>query len=321
MQVAEIKRHNVPTVERKLVMLVNLGSGKGRSGDSMEQLESAPASVRDRILSTHSIRQGIGLQETIRRAAQEAKENQAVLVVVGGDGTINAALPHILEHRVTFAVVPGGTFNLFAKEHKLPENFAEALDIALNGVVKAIPLYQVNDILFAVNASLGLYPRIIQARESHQKRFGRFRWVAFLSGIWTCLTQARPQRMKLTSEGFSRAINTPLLFSTISRMQLELLNLQDEKAADDQGFVAIVLKAKERLQLMKLLGRMALGMPESPEYYEHIVCRELQIDSHRKSLRVVVDGEIRNVSTPVRMRALPSAALFVALPDPDKNVN
>jgi diacylglycerol kinase family enzyme len=49
----------------------------------------------------------------------------------------------------------------------------------------------INDRVFLVNASLGLYPDLLEDREAYKARFGRSRWVAFVAG---CATLLRAQR-------------------------------------------------------------------------------------------------------------------------------
>ena len=43
----------------------------------------------------------------------------------------------------------------------------------------------VNDRVFLVNASLGLYAKLLEDREAFKAQYGRHRWVAFWSGLLT----------------------------------------------------------------------------------------------------------------------------------------
>lgn len=45
----------------------------------------------------------------------------------------------------------------------------------------------INDRVFLVNASLGVYPELQQNREAYKARFGRSRWVAFVAACATLL--------------------------------------------------------------------------------------------------------------------------------------
>ena len=61
---------------------------------------------------------------------------------------------------------------------------------------KPVQVAGVNDRVFLVNASLGLYPDLLEDREAYKARFGRSRWVAFVAG---CATLLRAQPLRMTA--------------------------------------------------------------------------------------------------------------------------
>ena len=78
-------------------------------------------------------------------AAQAVVDGFDVVVAAGGDGTLNEAVnglaPSLLNrHPVRFGALPLGTANVFALEHRLPLNLAEAWQVVLNGRERAIDL-------------------------------------------------------------------------------------------------------------------------------------------------------------------------------------
>src|SRR5256885_3573742 len=79
-------------------------------------------------------------------------------------------------------VVPLGTFNYFAREQALSLDPAQAVQDILQalqaGQMRPVNVGLVNERLFLVNASLGLYPRLLDERERASTRFGRTRLVA-----------------------------------------------------------------------------------------------------------------------------------------------
>ena len=78
-------------------------------------------------------------------AAQAAADGFDVVVAAGGDGTLNEAVnglaPSLLRgNPVRFGALPLGTANVFALEHRLPLNLAEAWQVVLDGRERAIDL-------------------------------------------------------------------------------------------------------------------------------------------------------------------------------------
>lgn len=92
------------------------------------------------------------------RARQAAREGRP-LVVIGGDGSINAVVNGILtaERKVPLGIVPAGSGNDFAyRALLLPRNPAQAVERALYGEPVAVDVGKVNDHYFVNAFSVGL---------------------------------------------------------------------------------------------------------------------------------------------------------------------
>ena len=85
------------------------------------------------------------LAETIRRdhatrlAKQAVEEEFDVVVVLGGDGTLNEAANGLIHSQTALAVLPGGSTNVFARTLGLPDDPVEATGILLETMDKANP--------------------------------------------------------------------------------------------------------------------------------------------------------------------------------------
>lgn len=77
-------------------------------------------------------------------AARAAAENRGLVIVCGGDGTLNEIVnglaAHQNGHRVPLALLPGGTANVLAKELDLPWDIPKAAEKLVHGTVKEIAL-------------------------------------------------------------------------------------------------------------------------------------------------------------------------------------
>jgi len=117
--------------------------------------------------------------ETKRRGpAIEAARNAAgdevdVVVVLGGDGTVNEVVNGIVGTATELAVVPGGSTNVFARALGLSGNPVEAtseiLDALRTGRRREVNLGLANDRYFTFCAGLGIDAEVVRHVERHRR--------------------------------------------------------------------------------------------------------------------------------------------------------
>jgi diacylglycerol kinase (ATP) len=118
-----------------IAVLVNPVSGRGIGADgghvAIERLRARGAEVR--------VYQGASAEETVALGKRAVDEGPDVLVVAGGDGTVSSVLAPVLESGTPLAVIPGGTGNDLAREHRIPlDDAAAAADLALDGARRRV---------------------------------------------------------------------------------------------------------------------------------------------------------------------------------------
>lgn len=148
---------------RSAVLIINPLSGHGRH---QVQIDAHTALA-------HEVLTARGLSVTIRlttRAgdartfAQEAVAAECDLVVVwGGDGTINEAASALIHTDVPMGIVPAGSGNGLASDLLIPFDARAALHLAATGRTRAIDAGQVDDCVFFNIAGVGI-DAVIAAR-------------------------------------------------------------------------------------------------------------------------------------------------------------
>src|SRR5690606_8101668 len=116
-----------------------------------------------------------------------AAARSGIVVAAGGDGTINAVAQAALGSRCVLGVLPHGTFNYFCRTHGIPEDVELATRLLLAARVQPVQVGLVNDKVFVVNASIGMYPRLLEDRETFKRQYGRSRLVALWAAAMTML--------------------------------------------------------------------------------------------------------------------------------------
>ena len=166
------------------------------------------------------------LQRVATDAATQAAARGTAVIAVGGDGSLNTVAQAAHAAGCAMGVIPYGTFNYFARTHGIPTDPAAAARLLLDASPSPVQVAAINDRLFLVNASLGVYPELLQDREAFKARFGRSRWVAFVAGMTTLLRAQRRLRLHIEMGATVRDVQTLTLFVGNNRLQLEQLGAE-----------------------------------------------------------------------------------------------
>jgi diacylglycerol kinase family enzyme len=258
------------------------------------------------------------LPRVARVAARRAVSHRTAVVAVGGDGTLNAVAQAAHAAGCVIGVVPRGTFNYFARTHALPADPAEAVRLLLRAAPVSVQVAGVNDRIFLVNASLGLYPELLEDREAFKSRFGRSRWVALWAAGATLMRAQRRWRLRIEQGGAARDVHTLTLFVGNNRLQLERVGLQPPWAPESGRISAVMLRPVGTLALLGLLLRGAMGTLGEAQSVEHFEFDRLVVRPWlpwgRQGVKVAFDGEVTRLRAPLEFRVLPQPLYLLRPP-------
>lgn len=252
------------------------------------------------------------LHRVAKQAAARAVDRGSAVVAVGGDGSLNAVAQAAHGAGCPMGVIPYGTFNYFARTHGIPTDPAAAARLLLNAVPHPVQVAAINSHLFLVNASLGLYPELLQDREKFKARFGRSRWVAFAAAFVTLLRAQRRLRLHIEMGGLERDVQALTLFLGNNRLQLDQLGAEPaDTLAGTPGhgsMAALMLRPIGTLAMLKLMWHGAMGRlgeaagVDSFEFHHMVV--KPRLASARPSVVVAFDGEVARMRVPIDIRVL-----------------
>jgi diacylglycerol kinase family enzyme len=178
----------------------------------------------------------------------------------------------------------------------------------------------VGDKVFLVNASLGLYPRLLEDREDWKRQFGRSRLVALGAGPATLLCGHRSLRLRVQSLGDERLPRTPTRFVGNNAPQMQQLGFADAQTVGHGGLAAIALRPVGLLTMLGLLWRGALGRLGDADDLVHGVTRELTLRPGRalgsQRIKVATDGEVGWMRLPLTFRVAPQTLALLCPPTP-----
>ena len=307
------KAHPRPEAGAPLVVVFNVGAGHGQADEVRAALQ-AGCDQAGRTLQLLEVQDPRQLAKIAAQAVAQAQENGGVVVAAGGDGTINTVAQATLGSGCLFGVLPQGTFNYFARTHGIPADTREALQVLLAGHHRPAQVGLVGERVFLVNASLGLYPRLLEDREEWKRQFGRSRLVAFGAGLATLLRGHRSLRLRVESQGRERELRTPTLFVGNNALQLQQLGLPEAQAVANGQLAAIALQPVGLLRMLGLLWRGAFGRLGEADELIHLATRQLTVRPGRRlgswrshHIKVATDGEVNWMRLPLSFSIAPQA--------------
>jgi diacylglycerol kinase family enzyme len=252
------------------------------------------------------------LAHVATKAAAAAVARDTAVIAVGGDGSLSTVAQAAHAAGCAMGVIPYGTFNYFARTHGIPTEPAAAALQLLEARPRPVQVGAINDRVFLVNASLGVYPELLQDREAYKARFGRSRWVAFVAGCATLLRAQRRLRLHIEAGSTVRDMQTLTLFVGNNPLQLQQLGAEPEDTLPgtpgNGSLAALVLRPIGTLSMLGLMlhGAMGrLGEAAGMESFEftHMVVKP-RLAPGRREIVVAFDGEVARMRTPIEVRVL-----------------
>ena len=291
-----------------LVLFHNTGSGRG---DAVRRRADIVRGLHDRGIEPVVAvpRDGESLHGAVLGAAVDAARRGVPLVAVGGDGTVNVVARTALEHDLTLGVVPTGTYNFVARAHGVPESLDDALDLLADGTTpRPIRVARLNERRFLVNASIGLYARLLSEREAYTRRFGRRRAVATLAAAAVALRSHRPLELAIRHRGAERRTTATTFIIGNNPLQLELVGVPDVPADGVDELAAVLLHPVGRVTLLAMILRGIRGEVHATPELESYLFETMDIDVPRRRagrITVALDGEIVRETLPLRLSVEP----------------
>ncbi|TEU30421.1 diacylglycerol/lipid kinase family protein [Alkanindiges illinoisensis] len=285
---------------RLISMVMNTGSGHHAYGhEQLARQLTAYFSEQGFEVDLYLLTEARQLSEVVRQARAKHEREGGVIVAAGGDGTLNTVAQELKHSSIRMGIIPLGTFNYVARALDIPLDPFAAAQVIVEGIARPVHLGIVNDYIYLNNASIGLYPKIIEQRELYNARFGRFRVVAMVSGFVVLMREQQKLKLKMTIDGEQTPIETPLVFFGNNQLQLQDLKLTLAECVAQGKLAAVAITALTRWQMIKLIHRLQVGLFEQAPEVTSFCADQIKIESRVKRMKVAIDGEIVQISTPL----------------------
>ena len=246
-----------------------------------------------------------------RLATQAREQGQDLVMVAGGDGTLNEVTNALVNSPVVLGTLPTGTANVWARQMGLPvllvataQQLAEAARLQCAGRVRTIDVGRADDRYFLLWSGIGLDAEItagVEPRSIRLKRLGIIGYGA--KALWIGL---RYRGIRMSVHIDDRRVKCRALIVLISNTQLYGAFVRAAPAAIlDDGLLDIgIFKGRDFFEAIGHAVALLLGRARRPQV---IYLRGQRISvSARRQVHVHVDGEPIGY-TPITFEVVPHA--------------
>ena len=250
----------------------------------------------------------------VRHAAEAAAADGGILAAAGGDGTVRIVAHEARKLDVRIAVIPCGTFNLFARNHAIPEEPEAAIKLAFEGSAQQVRVATLNGETFVLNASLGLYAKAIRERKTHTKRFGRHRIVAILSTLYTLIKGHATMKLNISVDGQEQRVRTTMVFIGNNALQLRDLSMDVANCMRKNLLAVVTLKDMSGWKMFRFAFHGISKQLEKLNELESFCVQNLDIHSEKHKIEVALDGEMFQMRFPLKIEAAPRGLHLIKAP-------
>lgn len=235
-------------------------------------------------------------------AREAAARGVDVIVVHGGDGTINEVINGIAGTRVALAVLRGGTANVWAKETRCAKDPVASMRAITTGVRRRVDLGRAGERYFLLMCGIGLDAEIIPRVGARMKRrLGALAYI--IAGLATVLRR-QSDRAHIAIDGAARATHMYWMLAGNTRSYGGVVNLTPHAVADDGLLDIAIMKRGGALRLVQAGILVLLRRQHRARNLSYETARAVDIET--PGIAVQVDGEPHGV-TPIRVEIAPGA--------------
>lgn len=242
-------------------------------------------------------------------AARALDDEPDLIMVCGGDGTVNAVATALAHTDVPLGIVPTGTGNLLGRNLGIPPVARDAIDVALNGAAQRVDMGWLGEHRFVGMAGMGL--DAVMVRDASYRLKKRLGWPAYVpAAVKGLLSGSRELRFRCDGGPWTRRRVVGVVVGNMGQLQGGVPLLPAADPTD--GLLDLALLGGEGLTgwLRMLRGIVAGG--EGRGAVEPSQFRRLELRS-RKPRPFEVDGDLRGEARSLTIEVDPGA-LVVKVP-------
>ena len=230
-------------------------------------------------------------------ARQAAENNLDMVLVAGGDGTINEAANGVIGTSTVLGIVPVGTGNILAHQLRMPIlslaaplYIREVMEALRNSRIQRVDAGLINQRYFVCWAGLGLDAEIAAYMEPRPRYAKRLRTLPYIIAGFTVAAEFRGVRSNIVIEG--RTFRTRAIMALASNIQLyaAFFNIAPQARMDDGLLDIFVFKGLGFPYIMRHLMHLFSGRYLRDPKVMHALARTMRVETS-PTVAVHLDGD------------------------------
>lgn len=278
----------------RVLLIVNVHA---RQGDAQHEAARALLEARGFAVLDRSAAEARDIPDLIRRHAGAVD----LIVLGGGDGTLNRAVEAVLESGLPLGILPMGTANDLARTLGLPAALDAACDVIAGACQRRIDLGRVNGKYFFNVASMGMSVEIARSLTKDMKR----RWgvLGYCVAALERYRAARPFRAEIEADGRHVSVRSVQLAVGNGRFYGGGMTVAEDAAIDDGLLDLYSLEPGSFVRLLAMLPAFRAGRHRGVKEIHDLRARHIAVRTSRP-LPINTDGEL-TTETPARFEVAP----------------
>lgn len=231
------------------------------------------------------------------------RDDVDLVIIGGGDGTLNAAADALIETGLPLGILPLGTANDLARTLGIPNDLEAASRVIAAGWTHRIDLGRVNGKHFFNVASLGLSVEVARQLDVEVKR----RWgvLGYPLILWRAIRARRAFRARIRCDGASMRVLAMQISVGNGRHYGGGMTIAADAAIDDGALDLVSVAPQGLWELIVNLPALRWGWHRGAERIRHWRCRQLEIRT-AQPVPINTDGEV-TTRTPAEIIVVPNA--------------
>lgn len=292
----------VAAVNKVAVVLNSLAGGNLRQSLSVQQRLGQLFTAAGLTVNIHRV-----IPARLPAVLQTLIETQVGMIIVGGgDGTLNTAARLLVDTDIVLGVLPLGTFNGFATDIGIPGDLEQAVEVLAQGKIITVDAGEINGRVFLNNVSVGVYPYAVRRRELYRRLLGMPKLYAMgyaaLGAFWRLPTL----KIWIDVDETQQFMETAFVFIGNNRYKNGLMPGVRRRPALNEGWLSVLyLRTVGRLALIKIVLRSVYRQLRDLPELEVKDAKQVTIETKKRRLRVALDGELTMLQPPLMLRIRP----------------
>jgi len=238
------------------------------------------------------------------------EKDRTIPVLAGGDGTINGALPVLIQADRPVGILPMGTVNVLGRDLGLFGPLEQRVEALCHGEPIAMDVGRVNDRLFHSISGMGFFSLMAREREYARRRFPFSRFAAFGIAATRSILFTRPITVEIAVGNQSQVVEADAVLVTVNRFN----GAEWRRDRLDGGIFEVhVLNAGGLYSRSKAALSVASGLWRSSRNLSSFTGTAVTLSRRDKRRgHITFDGEVERKAGPLAYGLLPRALTVIA---------